>query len=148
MSSKASSATLQKIHAAMHRLGVLEHKAEMVKGYSAEGHESSRDLTEAEALQLLADLNRNQAKTARQDDERQKMIRHLFAMAHEMGWIRTVTHVEGGQLKPRKDYTDLHKWVEKYGYLKKHLNRYSYQELPKLVTQFKSLYMDWLNKKR
>jgi len=58
-------------------------------------------------------------------------------MAFEMGWVKKVTKADNkGNLKTVNDYSAVKAWVTKYGYLKKPLNRYTYNELPKLVRQF------------
>jgi hypothetical protein len=38
----------------------------------------------------------------------------------------------------------IYAWVEKYGYLHKHLNKYTYEELPKLVSQAEQCYYSFL----
>lgn len=144
----ATAKQLQHIHAALHRLGLLRHKADMVSSYTNGRTSSSREMTAAEAQEMLATLNDHQPD----EDKRQKMVKHIIAMAHEMGWIKesgVVSQESGvGTLKKKKDYSDLHAWVEKYGYLKKPLNKYSYAELPNLVTAFKNVYAAWLKKSR
>lgn len=144
----ATAKQIQYIHAALHRKGLLAHKREMVASFTGNRTESSKDMTFEEAAEMLATLNDHQPD----EDKRQKMVRHIIAMAHEMGWIKEsgVVSCESGvgTLKKKKDYSDLHAWVEKYGYLKKPLNKYSYAELPNLVTAFKNVYAAWLKKSR
>jgi hypothetical protein len=75
------------------------------------------------------------------NDEGQKMRKHIVAMAHELGWIKKEMKVmrEGG-MKEVNNYDDLNNWIIKYGYLHKPMWQYKYQELPKLVTQMKTVY--------
>lgn len=139
----ATSKQLQYIHAALHRKGLLQHKAEMVSSYTNGRSESSKDMTMEEANEMLQALNGHQPDEEKKD----KMIKHLIAMAHEIGWITEQAVVNGqGEVGKKKDYSRLHAWVEKYGYLKKKLNQYKFHELPTLVTAFKNVYQGWLKK--
>lgn len=145
---KATPQQLQRIHAALHMQGLLHHKADMVSSFTNGRSESSREMTSDEAAELLQMLNETQSAKQKEQGTKDKMVRHMIAMAHEMGWIKERAVVNGdGQVSRKKDYTDLHAWVEKYGYLKKPLNKYSYQELPTLVTAFKNVYTSWLKRK-
>lgn len=148
MMEKATAKQLQQIHAALHRLGLLYDKANIVETYTGNRTRSSREMTTEEAEKMLGMLNAGLKINSEEKEKKDKMVRHMIAMAHEMGWIKKGTRVTGGKLQQYNDYSPLYEWVEKYGYLKKELNKYSYKELPKLVTQFKNLYADWLNKKR
>ncbi|MGQ0740200.1 MAG: hypothetical protein ACT4OJ_14205 [Bacteroidota bacterium] len=144
----ANSDQLKKIHAALHRRGLLCRKREMVSGYSSGRTESSREMFQDEAKMMLDELNEDLKNMQKEKDSRQKMVNHIIAMAHEMGWIKRVMKATPTGLKQVNDYQDLHNWVEKYGYLKKSLNRYTYKELPILVTAFQNVYNHWLKKKR
>jgi hypothetical protein len=146
----ANSDQLKKIHAALHRRGLLHHKREMVGGYTNGRTESSKEMYQEEAQHMLDMLNEDLQNNQQEKDKRQKMVNHIIAMAHEMGWIKEVMVVsaESGIPAKKKDYSSLHAWVEKYGYLKKSLNKYTYKELPILVTAFQGVYSDWLKKKR
>lgn len=141
----ATAKQLQSIHAALHIKGLLRHKREMVSSFTNGRSESSRDMSFEEAADMLASLNDHVPDNERKN----KMVRHIIAMAHEMGWISesVVVSRESGVLQKKKDYSRLHGWVEKYGYLKKPLGKYSYAELPTLVTAFKNVYQSWLAKK-
>lgn len=140
----ATAKQLQSIHAALHRYGLLAHKAEMVSSYTNGRSHSSRDMTIEEANAMLQMLHSGKTDEEKKD----KMVKHIIAMAHEMGWITEslVVSQDSGVPKPKKDYSALHRWVEKYGYLKKPLGKYKYAELPTLVTAFKNVYYSWLKK--
>lgn len=120
------------IHAQLHLQGLLSHKRSIVDSYSKGRTESSKELTSTEAGELLSYLF-NQKKEVNVSS---KLMAKLFAMCHEMGWITQTTVVDGDKVKVKKDYSRVHAWVEKYGLLKKPLRKYTYNELPKLVTQF------------
>jgi hypothetical protein len=74
-------------------------------------------------------------------------MKKLFAMVFELGWApEGMVAGKDGKLVAKRDYKSFHEWVIKYGYLKKPLNRYTYNELPKLVSQFEmGPYKSYLN---
>lgn len=83
------------------------------------------------------------------NDPRKKMVGNIIAMAHEMGVIRRTTKVVPGVgLKTVNDYIGLKKWMLERSYLKKPLDDYTYDELPKLVSQYKNIYLSWLNQRQ
>lgn len=139
----ATAKQLQYIHAALHKKQLLKHKAEMVASFTNGRTESSREMTAAEADELLRSLNDHQPEA----DAKDKMIRKIIAMAREMGVV-TREPVVGpdGKVKQKSNYTRLNHWMLQLSYLKKPLNQYSYAELPKLVTQYTAVYMSWLKK--
>lgn len=119
--------------AAMHRLGLLRNKDEIVESYTNNRTSHLSEMTDAEIGELITWLNQDR----KQQDDNSLMVRKLFAMAHEMGWIAVEKLVHpDGSISTKKNYKQLHGWVEHYGYLRKKLNRYSHNELPKLITQF------------
>lgn len=130
---KATNKQLQAIHAMLYKKGMLKNKPYIIEGATAGRSSSSRDLTFEEANALLQTLNPTQSTM----NVSSRLMSKLFAMAFEMGWITEQTLVDGqGGIKKKKDYSRVHGWVEKYGYLKKPLREYIYKELPKLVSQF------------
>jgi hypothetical protein len=120
--------------------GLQQDKAVIITGASGGRCSSTRELTCEEARRLIIFLNGK--KTVENDDKGGRMRRHIIAMAHEMGWVKEVRVVSGstGAIESKRDYQDIHRWVTKYGYLHKPFNDYTYNELPKLVTQFKEVY--------
>jgi hypothetical protein len=104
---------------------------------------SSTALTFAEAHALLADLNKTRVST----DEHKRMRNSIIAMAHELRWITPTQHVNAqGKIEIKNDYARLDAWMQKSSYLHKKLFNYTYEELPKLVTQFKSVYLSYIKK--
>ena len=113
-----------------------QHKAALVFSFTNGRSESSKDMTDQEAKELIHYLeNINTA-----DDPADRMRKKIISMAREMGWeLRTAT----------EKVADMHRiknWVMKYGCLKKPLNDYNLTELPRLVTQFEQVYRDFLNR--
>jgi hypothetical protein len=73
------------------------------------------------------DRRKNMHEATAADRQRKKII----AMMREIGYeYRNQPH-EGA----KADMVRIKEWVLKYGYLKKDLNSYTVQELPKLVSQ-------------
>lgn len=131
---KATPQQTQAIHAVLWKKGLLKHKEELVLDASEGRTRSSRDLTKEEAKQLLTSLN---DYTVDKAQDKTPMLKKLFAMCHEMGWITKKMIIgEDGKMKEGKDYARVYSWVEAHGYLKKKLNRYTYNELPKLISVF------------
>lgn len=104
---------------------------------------SIRAMTAMEAHQFITHICRTALSTrADQDDNelrRERMARKVIAMAHEIGWIKKTQKVgKGGELVRVNDYSALNGWLLKFGIHKKPLNKYTYMELPALLTQFEN----------
>lgn len=128
---------IKAINAILARTGQMENKAVIVSNASNGRTIHSSELTPAEAIGLLKALNAHSPQPiAQRPKPSAKMTAKLFAMAHEMGWITAATVVGSAGMETKKDYSRLHAWVLKYGYLHKPLSQYSYKEMPKLVSQF------------
>jgi hypothetical protein len=83
------------------------------------------------------------------------MRRQVIAIFHEAGWNLPISANDeagsppgerGGGGGVRIDMERVNAWCVKHGYLHKKLNAYTYEELPKLVTQAKK-YLEWYLKK-
>lgn len=139
---KATAEQVKAINATLAKMGLMSDKADIVLNASAGRTTSTKALTIEEARSLLASLNKQgivggiSSPAGRPGGASQKMTAKLFAMAHEMGWITAATVVGSAGMETKKDYSRLHAWVLKYGYLHKPLSQYSYKEMPKLVSQF------------
>ena len=121
----------------------LRDQKEVIVTSASNGRTSSVSaLTFDEAKTLINLLNSTPL------DRAQKMRKYITAMAHEMNWITKSAQVtrEGDTIEVN-DYSNLHEWISKYGYLKKGLFKYTPNELPKLVTQMEGVYKSWLKKK-
>jgi hypothetical protein len=114
---------------------------EMIAQASNGRTSSTRELTQSEAFGLIDSLvdktpNHWKQRNAAMDKMRKKIIGY----AREMGWFVP------GDLR-KVDMERLNGWCRKYGFGKKALNAYSYEELPKLVTQFEQgPYKSYLSK--
>jgi hypothetical protein len=120
------------LHGLLTKRGLLEQKGIIVYGFTNGRSESCKDLSFEEAAEMI-DYLKSQDKTG---PGANKMRRKIISLAHEMHW-----HLNGTQAI---DMPRLNGWCQKYGYLHKKLNDYTYKELPKLLTQFQLLYKDYL----
>lgn len=117
-----------------------DSKAAMVNSYSAAGHTSSKDLLINEAASMIKRLK--ELYGTGEDARNKAMLGKIFYYAHEMGW----TKVSKVSNKKVADVQAIDDWMKKYSYLKKKLNKYTFEELPKLVSQFEMVYKSHLNR--
>lgn len=148
----ATTQQLKAIHALLHKKGLLHEKPEIITVFTDGRTHSSKEMTMEEARELLIVFNTSSPAPSPQGEKGDKgpMIRKLFAMAHEMGWIVKTTMVTpAGEIVAKNDNSRVYGWVLKYGYLKKDLRQYQYKELPKLLTQFEfGPYKDYISNKK
>lgn len=139
---QATKQQIKAINAFLAKNGLMEEKPAIISNATNGRTTHSTELTLQEAKQVLAGLLKPKEK------DNGPMIRKLFAMAHNLHWITETNEVQpDGSIIPVKGYARVLAWVEKYGYLGKPLNDYSYDELPKLVTQFElGPYKDYYKK--
>lgn len=109
-----------------------DDKADIIRSFTAGRTSSSREMTHVEATALINHLKSLDPAERSADRMRKKII----SMAHQMQWN------SNGKL----DMARINNWCVKFGYLKKKLDAYKYAELPKLVSQFESVYKDCLKK--
>ena len=126
---------LKRFHTLLTKLGLLNHKADMIGGATSGRTESSRNLTEVEAAQLIDQLAALDRTDMQNDEKSEKMRRKMMAYAHDLNW--TKINKEGKKVADGKLVDD---WCIAHSYLKKKLNFYTYNELPKLVSQFEKFY--------
>lgn len=99
--------------------------------------ESTKELTFAEIAAIIKALSNETPEEQASDTMRKKII----SMAREMGW-------EYWCIIKQKEVADMpriKKWCVQYGYLHKDINKYTYAELPALVTQFEAVYTSFLS---
>jgi len=126
---EASSAQIKAINAIFAKRKMMDDKPSLIAAFTYGRTEHSSELYFEEAHQLLQELIGKQQNSG--------MLRKLFAMAIEINWCPVKSEVlENGSIKKGRSYDAVHTWVLKSGYLHKPLNKYTYNELPKLVTQF------------
>jgi hypothetical protein len=140
----ASQKQIQALHIILHKKGLMQFKKEMVESFSNGRTSSSKELTMAEARDLLSALYGQSESPVKQD--KAPMIRKLFGMCHEIGWItKKMVISENGGMEEVNDNTRVYEWVTNFGYLRKELRKYTYNELPKLVSVFEeNIYVPYI----
>lgn len=151
----------KQLHALLTQTGLTDAKAYLVESFTHGRSESSRDLTDGEAIEFIkylkARLPQTQPPNPSKDakhisnamptfkantpaQQANTMRKKIIALAHQMGWS-SIHPASGNKIA---DMARINAWCEKYGYLHKKLNDYTVDELPKLVTQFVNLYNSFL----
>lgn len=119
------------------------YKTDIVMGFTGGRTESSRAMTDQEAMLMIEHLENLQKggstaqpviayggkRCGKTQGATETMKRKIISMAHECGW-----KMPGGKI----DMNAVNSWCVKFGYLHKPLDDHTYQELPKLITQFES----------
>lgn len=118
------------LHALLGKLNVdKEQKEELVYKHTKGRTSSSSAMLVHECQALINELQviANKIPKSTEDQKKDRQRKKMFSIARELGWTKD------GKVEVKR----LYEWVEKYGYLHpKHLNDYTLQELPKLLTQF------------
>lgn len=129
---------ISRIHGLLSKIGVKddkEYKAELVRQYTNGRETSTTRLSYHEAAAIIKDLESMAPKTQAEiasDVMRKKML----VYAYGMGIINPATG--------KADVSRVDNWCKAYGYLHKGLNEYTYEELPKLLTQYEQVYKSYL----
>ncbi len=141
----ATKEQVKAINAILAKNGQMQNKATIIASSTNGRTSHSSALFFNEARALLKALTNSRKSSTRTKQPTEKMIGKLFAMAHEIHWIKEKVIVTEKGIEKTKDYTTLHSWINKYGYLTKPLSKYTYDELPELVSQFEfHIYNDYL----
>ena len=104
----------------------------------------------AEADSLIKALKKDEPmkKEVNKADPCHKMRGKILSHAHELGWHKKdkngITIRDPGTQKPKIDFDRVNNWCIQYGFGKKRLDKYTYEELPKLVWQFQQAYKGYL----
>jgi len=130
------------LHALLAQANLTAQKANLIHGTTNGRTEKSSELSNFEANELIRYLRTKlpQLSTNGLDAKADKMRKKILSLAWQMNWTYTNTK--------RAIVCDIKRvdtWCEKYGYLHKPLNEYTYQELPRLLTQFEAVYNSYIN---
>lgn len=126
---KITSAQIKMIQGLYRTTSLVSQKANILSGY---GVEHTNELSFKDAKHLIEYLKSLIIDTK---EKANQMRRKILAMAHRLQW----EHEDG-----RVNIERVDNWCNHSGYLKKPLNQYSYDELPKLVSQFKEVYKSYI----
>lgn len=130
------------LHALLAQTNLAGQKATLVCSMTSGRTEKSSEMNNVEANELISYL-RTQVAALRSDGldaKADKMRKKILSLAWQMNWTYLNT-----KRQVKVDVNRVNAWCTKYGYLKKPLNDYIYAELPKLLTQFESVYNTYLN---
>ena len=108
-----------------------EAKKDMVYSYTEGRTTKSSEMTRVECKSLINNLEYSTPEEIASNQMRRKII----ALFRKQGY-----KLENG----KADMLAIGSWCEKYGYKKKPLNSYKYNELPKLVTQAENMYSSFI----
>src|SRR5690606_6366891 len=120
-----------KLYFLLQKLGIdAELKQEMVYRFTNGRTSKSSEMNRNECQAMLNELSNS--PTIGKEDKMRKKIISLF---RKMGYTTNDNKV---------NMSAVESWVLKYGYLKKPLNTYRYNELPKLVSQAETVYQSFI----
>lgn len=129
-------AQLRKINTMISKRGISKDAKEaMMLGFTAGRSSSSKELHFNEAAELIKHLEAGDPNR----ESAEKMRGKILYYAHEMGWHT----LKNGRYVA--DILRVDEWCLKYGYIKRKLDGYSYQELPRLVSQFEAVYKHYIS---
>jgi len=120
-----------KLYFLLQKLGIdAELKQEMVYRFTNGRTSKSSEMNRNECQAMINELSNS--PTIGKEDKMRKKIISLF---RKMGYTTNDNKV---------NMSAVESWVLKYGYLKKPLNTYRYNELPKLVSQAETVYQSFI----
>lgn len=126
-----SAAYIRSIRAALADKGLMEQKESLVYQYTNERTTHISEMSQGEALELLAKLNEGD----KPEDQRAKMIRLCYSLGYQMQLVG-----EDGKIdKPRFDAL-----IQRLSPQHKDIGSHSYEELKMLCTVFRKYYNEWL----
>lgn len=138
----------KQLHSLLSKNGLMGQKAALVQGFTKGRTEHSSEMLQYEAIEMVqylkglqpANQTKKPAAKITNAQKANRMRRKIIAMAHAMGW--SLEHPMSKELVA--DMQRINGWCVQYGYLHKALNSYTLEELPKLITQFETIYKSFL----
>jgi hypothetical protein len=125
---------IRSIRAALADKGLEEQKESLVHQYTDGRTTHVSDMSTAEALALLAELNKGKS----QEDGRKKMIRLCYSLGYQIGMVDAA-----GKL----DKTRFNALIERLSPQHKALGDHNYEEMKMLCTLFRKYYNERLKNK-
>lgn len=114
----------------LNKAGLADRREDLCLGASNGRTTHASELTASESAALI----KYAVGLSGENNASDRMRKKILSMAHEMGW----------ETAHKVDMERINGWCSKFGYLHKPLDQYSYQELPKLVSQFEGAYIHFL----
>jgi hypothetical protein len=129
-------------YAIINKCGLSAEKDTIVLSISNGRTTSMRQLTHQESIFLIKWLKNEQERRGKIHSRDISAMRgKILYYCHQMGWTK-----KNATGKTIADVQRFDEWALHYSYLKKKLNQYTYDEMPKLVSQFEQVYKHFLNK--
>ncbi|MEI6683449.1 MAG: hypothetical protein WCO44_12505 [Bacteroidota bacterium] len=130
----------RRLYGLFHDTGTEKYRHDLVRSFTDGRTENSSELSDLEADELIRHLETLIKKPhgptlSGVDYQGQQQRRRILSLCYNIGWVIC----NEASKKHQVDFTRLNSWMLKYGYMHKPLNNYSYQELPRLVTQFENM---------
>ena len=119
------------MHTMLKKLGLMAYKQDLIDTYAMRGRYifTSKSLYEKEAESIIKFLKGVQAEEGVDPNKvaGDIMCRKIFSCFNVLGpeWVQN----------RKLDLSKVHGWIINNGYLKKHLKKYTNEELPELVLQ-------------
>lgn len=130
------------LHALLAQTGLSAQKQSLVSSFSNGRTTSSSNMHPIEAIELINYLKQQlpPIHNTGLESKADKMRKKIISLAWQMNWTYTNTN-----RRVVCDMKRINDWCVKYGYLHKPLMQYSYEQLPRLLTQFENVYHSYLN---
>lgn len=134
-----------RLYGLLNKKKMMEQRHQLFQSYSKNRTSDSKELSDLEVDELIRFLEfytvgGMQSGHKTDFEKGDKMRKRVLSLCYEYGWTRH----DVVKNKRVVDYTKLNAWLLKSGYLHKSLNKYKYDELPKLVTQFENVVKSFL----
>jgi hypothetical protein len=132
--------TNRQLHALLSKSGNMQHKQELVSGFTSGRTIHSSEMWEYEAIKMIKWL-KEQNIEMQQYNAANNMRRKILAICHTLGWYQR--NPDGSlQLrhgKPQLDFARINAFCRERTRYKKPFRELSAAELPSVITSFESL---------
>ncbi len=131
---KVDDKLLIKLHTLLNKLDLMDYKRDLMDTYAFGGRYifSSKNLYEKEAESIIKYLKslQHESRTDHNEIISDILCRKIFSCFGALGWR---------DAQRRLDLGKVYSWINEHGYLKKHLKKYTVDELPQLAEQVQNL---------
>jgi hypothetical protein len=141
---KHSMAKHKQLFKLLNDTGLTNQRQCIVAAFTGGRSESSSELDEKEIREVISYLeNYNTGTLSKLEDfiKGDRMRKRVLSLCHQYGWTKYDPVKHGNSV----DFVALNAWMLKYSYLHKLLNKYTYNELPQLITQLEQVVNNYLN---
>ena len=135
----------RKLYLLLRDTGNMDDRHEFVLEHTNGRTKKSQDMSTGEIVELIRNLEAFQCGSNLPQNDFQKgdkMRKRVLSLFHQYGYTK-YSHQKKRLII---DFEKLDGWMLKYSYLHKKLNKYKYNELPKLVKQVEFMLEKYLEK--